>query len=383
MRRYLYNFLFFLFLFFSFSIVNGQAVDHLRAERESLLSEIVKTQKLLKTKRSSRDNTLRQLSLVSREVDIREDMLKSLESDIQNLDKSIDNNQLQINLLEEEYSILAKEYSRLLQDTYLRRNALDNFIFFMSAEDFNVAYRRYRLLKEYTNYRQNQAQILVQKQIKLESLLEDIKLQKQTKEASLAKLENELIQLSSSRDEKRRLVNSLKTEEQWLLKSLTEKENQAKDLENKILEYIRSASAGTLGNDFSSFEGKLLWPVSKGIVINSFGEHAHPVLKNVSIKNNGIDIQNTVDDLVLSVHSGEVSRVVGIPGYNTAVLIRHGKYLTVYANLREVTVSQGQKVNAGQVLGKIFKDESDNMAILHFEIWHENQKLDPVNWLIN
>ena len=369
-------------LLFIFQSTSSQAVDHLRSEHETVLNDIVKAKSLLKSKRSSRENTLQQLTLVTREVSLREDMLKGLQVEVQALDKTIDDNQVQINTLEKEFSVLAAEYSRLLQDTYLRRHALDEFVYFMSAGDFSIAYRRYRLFKEYANYRQNQGVILREKQLKLEFLLKDIKLQKEAKEASLGLLEDEIAQLSSSRIEKSRLIKNLQSEEQWLLRSIKEKEAQAKDLENKILEYIRTANVGTLGNDFSDYEGQLIWPVANGVIVNRFGEHEHPILKNVSIKNNGIDIQSTSDDMVLAVHSGEVSRVVGIPGYNTAVLVRHGKYLTVYANLREVSVKQGQKINAGQVVGRIFKDASSNMAILHFEIWHENQKLDPVNWLL-
>ena len=381
MRRLNFNYVVFGLLFFIFQTVGSQ-VDHLRTERESILSDIENAKSLLKNKRSSKENTLQQLSLVTREVSLREEMLKALQSEVLLLERSIDDNQFQINSLEKEFSILVDEYSRLLQDTYLRSHALDELLYFLSAADFSVAYRRYRLLKEYSNYRQNQGQILKEKQMRLESLQRDIRLQKEAKEANLGQLESEIAQLSSSRIEKNRLIKNLQSEEQWLLRSIREKEAQAKDLENKILEYIRTASVGTLGNDFSEFEGKLIWPVSKGVIVNRFGEHEHPILKNVSIKNNGIDIQSTSDDIVFAVHSGEVSRVVGIPGYNTAVLVRHGKYLTVYANLREVSVKQGQKVNAGQVVGRIFKDESSNMAVLHFEIWHESQKLDPANWLI-
>jgi septal ring factor EnvC (AmiA/AmiB activator) len=382
MRRLNFSCVFCLLLLFVFQIAKSQDVDHLRNERVSILNDIEKAKSQLKKKRSSRENTLQQLTLVTREVSLREDMLKALQADVVLLEKSIDNNQVQINNLEKEYAILVEEYAKLLQDTYLRSHALDELIYFLSAADFSVAYRRYRLLKEYSNYRRNQGQILKEKQLTLMSLQKDIRLQKEAKEAILGQLENEIAQLSSSKVEKSRLIENLQSEEQWLLRSIREKENQAKDLENKILDYIRTASVGTLGNDFSDFEGQLIWPVSKGVIVNRFGEHEHPILKNVSIKNNGIDIQSTSDDVVLAVHSGEVSRVVGIPGYNTAVLVRHGKYLTVYANLREVSVKQGQKVNAGQMVGRIFKEENSNMAILHFEIWHENQKLDPANWLI-
>jgi murein hydrolase activator len=382
MQRSRFKLILLLSIFSIFQPLFSQEVENLRLERQTLLDDIENTKNILKNKRNSRENTLQQLTIVSREVSIREDMLNSLESEIRLLERTIDTNQLEINVLEKEFITLSREYAQLLQDTYLRRYSLDELIYFLSASDFNEAYRRYRLLKEYANYRQQQGLILKEKKVQLLSLQKDIKLQKETKEANLRLLEEEIVDLNRSKAEKDRLISNLQSEEQWLLRTIKEKENQANDLENRILEYIRTASVSSLGNDFNEFEGKLIWPVAKGVIVNDFGEHAHPILKNVSIKNNGIDIQSTRDDNVFAVHSGEVSRVVGIPGYNTAVLVRHGKYLTVYANLKEVSVKQGQKVDAGQILGRIFEDVSSNMKVLHFEIWHENRKLDPAKWLL-
>ena len=376
-----FKYLFSCFLWLIVSLVSAQGVDVLKAEKDALLKEIEDSKRTLKLKQTTKESTLQQIQLVGQEVAVREDILNSLEAQIRELDRSIDANQTKINVLENDIAVLKGDYSKLLQDTYLRRNSLNELAFFMSAADFSEAYRRYRLLKEYSIYRQKQGQILSESQSRLIALQNDIKLQKEAKESNLAEVEAEISNLSLSRQEKAKLVASLQNEESWLLKLIRDKENEAKGLEQKILEYIRSSSVSALGNDFSSFEGKLLWPVRKGFVISNFGEHEHPVLKNVTIKNNGIDIQSTLGDQVFAVHNGEVSRVVGIPGYNTTVLVRHGKYLTVYANLREVDVKQGQKIYAGDSVGRIFKEESGGSVVLHFEIWHENQKLDPSKWL--
>ena len=376
-----FKYLFSCFLWLIVSLVSAQGVNVLKAEKDALLKEIEDSKRTLKLKQTTKESTLQQIQLVGQEVAVREDILNSLEAQIRELDRSIDANQTKINVLENDIAVLKGDYSKLLQDTYLRRNSLNELAFFMSAADFSEAYRRYRLLKEYSIYRQKQGQILSESQNRLIALQNDIKLQKEAKESNLAEVEAEISNLSLSRQEKAKLVASLQNEESWLLKLIRDKENEAKGLEQKILEYIRSSSVSALGNDFSSFEGKLLWPVRKGFVISNFGEHEHPVLKNVTIKNNGIDIQSTLGDQVFAVHNGEVSRVVGIPGYNTTVLVRHGKYLTVYANLREVDVKQGQKIYAGDSVGRIFKEESGGSVVLHFEIWHENQKLDPSKWL--
>jgi septal ring factor EnvC (AmiA/AmiB activator) len=65
-----------------------------------------------------------------------------------------------------------------------------------------------------------------------------------------------------------------------------------------------------------------------------------------------------------------------------AVIIRHGNYLTVYSNLNEVFVKEGQKVATKEEIGTVFTDkDEDNKTILKFQLWRENNKLNPEDWL--
>ena len=100
------------------------------------------------------------------------------------------------------------------------------------------------------------------------------------------------------------------------------------------------------------------------------------------VRNDGIDISTTDGSYIRSVFDGVVTRVFVIPGAHTTVIIRHGNYLSVYSNLSEVFVKQGDKVKTKQTIGKIFTDREDgNKSVLQFQIWKENQKLNPQDWL--
>ena len=378
------KFIYFTFLFYIFTFPSlSQDIDKIRSERESLLKEIESSRELLNTKISSREEVFKQVNLLTNQISSRENLIKNFNAEIDLLDSQIELNQLNINELEVSINSVKVEYVKLLQDSYLRRNSMDELLFFLSSTDFSEAYRRYRLLKEYANYRQQQGKILIDNQNQLKVLLQKSQSQREEKEQNLQKLEKEKATLNTTQAQKRKLVVDLQNEEKWLKQSIAEKEKRAQALDNQILEYIRlsKSSTSTLGNDFKDNMGKMIWPVKKGIVVNHFGEHPHPVLKSVSIKNNGIDIQSADSDDVLAVHPGEISRIISIPGYNNAIIIRHGKYLTVYANLKDIHVKQGQKVAMGAVLGKIYKESNETNGVLHFEIWEENQKLNPIKWL--
>ena len=71
-----------------------------------------------------------------------------------------------------------------------------------------------------------------------------------------------------------------------------------------------------------------------------------------------------------------------VEGYNNSIIIRHGNYLTVYSNITSVYVKSGDKVTAGQALGKVFADpEMGGATLLHFQIWKERTKLNPQQWI--
>ena len=98
--------------------------------------------------------------------------------------------------------------------------------------------------------------------------------------------------------------------------------------------------------------------------------------------NSGIDIQATPGADARAVFNGVVTRVFVVPGYNNSVIVRHGNYLTVYSNLSQVYVKAGDTVSTRQALGKIYSDPEEGQAtILHFQLWKEKTKLNPLPWL--
>ena len=86
--------------------------------------------------------------------------------------------------------------------------------------------------------------------------------------------------------------------------------------------------------------------------------------------------------VVKSVFSGKVSRVMSFPSINDVVIIRHGEYLTVYSNLEEVNVKDGQEVAVKQTIGKVHANQGEQKSELHFELWRGKVIQNPEDWLI-
>lgn len=136
-----------------------------------------------------------------------------------------------------------------------------------------------------------------------------------------------------------------------------------------------------LSKDFAANRGKLPMPVTgTAAIVGHFGAKKHNEW-NVTTNSNGIDIQAERGANIRSVFNGEVSKVFSFPGSNTCVIVRHGDYYTFYANIYDLFVKQGDKVKAGQSLGRIFTDPDTGVSTMHFQLWQKTNKLNPAPWL--
>jgi septal ring factor EnvC (AmiA/AmiB activator) len=141
--------------------------------------------------------------------------------------------------------------------------------------------------------------------------------------------------------------------------------------------------AQALSNSFAANRGKLPWPVERGTITGYFGPHKHPVA-NVTIDNNGIDIQTSAGATVRAVFEGKVTGIFYVPGSGQNVLITHGEYFTVYANLASLSVSKGQVVQTKQSIGTVGNND-EGLPVINFQIWKSAGKgpvkLNPTQWI--
>lgn len=138
-----------------------------------------------------------------------------------------------------------------------------------------------------------------------------------------------------------------------------------------------------LTGSFESNKGKLPFPVTGNYtIVKRFGRQRHPKLPKVETNNSGIDIETSQGAHVRTVFDGEVSQIFRLNGYNNVVVVRHGEYVTVYANLADLFVHKGDKVKAGQEIGRVYVDKADsNRSVLHFEVRRETEKRNPEEWV--
>jgi murein hydrolase activator len=136
-----------------------------------------------------------------------------------------------------------------------------------------------------------------------------------------------------------------------------------------------------LSGNFERNQGRLPWPTSNGFISGHYGIQPHAVLKHVTTNNKGIYIQTPAGSSARAVFDGVVTQQFYIQG-SKGVIIQHGNFRTVYANLTQVFVREGEHVSAKQAIGKIYTDdENDNKTELYFQIWNGRNMLNPESWI--
>ncbi|MBS1627759.1 MAG: peptidoglycan DD-metalloendopeptidase family protein [Bacteroidetes bacterium] len=135
----------------------------------------------------------------------------------------------------------------------------------------------------------------------------------------------------------------------------------------------------TLSLNFENSRGRLPWPVNGGIITHDFG--VKQISSQLREKNDGVFIAVPVGTGVKCVADGEVATIINLDD-DQAVMVKHGKYFTVYNKLASVNVSEGQKVHAGTVIGKAAVSLDGNGGEIEFRIMNlSNQFLNPHSWL--
>ncbi len=373
----------------------------LQNNKKKIEEEIQYNSQLLEETKKSKKTTLNQLIILKQQIASREKLIQNMNDQIKTTDDQIQLNNEIINDLKKDMENLKDEYAKMIYYAYKNKSSFDRLMYIFAASDFNQAYRRIKYFQQYANYRKTQADLIVKTQEEINSSIDELEAYKKEKLELVTTLKEEVAELAGARSQQNSVYSTLNRKEKELAKTIREKEKAAKKLQKEIekiiAEEIRLAAEKTgttksgvfaltpaemqLSAGFEENKGGLPWPLEKGIISSTFGEHAHPVLKRVKTKNNGIDILTDQGMKARAIFGGEITRVISIPNYNYVVMIRHGEYLSVYSNLVEVYVQKGQKVNTKDELGKIFTDKKESKTELHFELWKGKTLLNPSNWL--
>jgi septal ring factor EnvC (AmiA/AmiB activator) len=425
-------------LFLAFLLLPGAAAlaqqpskADLEKERAAIQKEIDDVKQSLDETKRNKKASLAQLNQVQRRLQLRERQIGLINQNINFIEGDINQSWREISKWKKELDTLKLQYAQSIVYSYKNRSNYDFLNFIFSAGNFNDALKRVAYLKSYRTYREEQAVNIHHAQDVLQQKIAGLSANREKKTLALKEQSKQREVLEEEKHEKDAIVSKLKTREKELMKDLADKKKQDMKLATAITAAIRRArdeatreaaanakrnadapvaknnapsnantgsniskpkvgnnsrsvsvfdadpEAKALSDNFEKNRGSLPWPVT-GNVSMHYGPQKY--FGEITYDNPGITIEAGAGASVKAVFDGDVTAVISI-GPVQGVILKHGKYFTSYSNLSSVSVSKGQQIKRGQVIGKV-AEKDDGKGDIEFLISNDaNHNFDPEKWL--
>lgn len=420
-----------------------QTREEIQKRQQDLQKELADLNNTLSDIKKNKSISLSQLTLVRKKIAAREEMINNINKELRLLTDNIYLTNLDITRYRRELDTLKANYAKSLIFAYKNRSNYDYLNFLFSATNFNDAIKRLAYLKSYRQYRETQVANIQKTEQLLQQKIEEFNKKRVEKNSTLEEQNKQLTVLESDKKEKDDVIKELKGQESQLAKQIRAREAERKKLQQSLAVVIRreieaakkeaarkeaerkeaerkaaelaaknkannptveappkktetpsappktdrsysvfeSSEEGLkLSLNFETNKGNLPWPVDAGFIAGEFGTHTVPGT-GLQEQNEGIRIETPNANMsVKCVADGVVTAVMDLGEYQ-AVVVKHGRYFSVYSNLATTNVTRLQKVGPGTLIGKTSAGASGG-GVLEFQVINEkNQYFNPAIWL--
>lgn len=390
----MFRYLLFVNLIFIAGITKGQSLKYYQKIKNNNQESIKYSKKILVELQRTNKNNLDQLYLIRNEINKRKSTIYVINQEIILITERIkrDNDKLQELYFELENQ--KNEYAKLIYYSRLNLNVQDRMIYLLSASSFNNAYKRSIYLMQLTDYRKKKYEIITYSINDIDSsiaVMNNLKYEKKklykekiNERDSLLNIKRELdftIGKLKSKISEIDVLEKKKKKNNEIINSNVKTEISKNVLNSKTDQNLKNIKFGKItGKDISKYKRQLLWPLKKFVLLHKFGNYTHPVLNDIVLKNDGVELGASPSSNVYSIYKGLVVNIISIPGIGHSIIIKHGEYFSVYSQVGKVYVEEGQNVSRGQRIAQLKDDEK--LEKLIFQIWKGKEKLDPQKWLV-
>ena len=391
---------------FSFAQQKTQQQRNLEKRKEEIATEIAQMERLLQQQVRLKGSAIDQIQLLDNKRYALESLIELTANEVQLLQRQIAESNNRIDDLKDQIEVIKQDYEKVIVNSYKRKVEKNKWLFLLAADSFKDARRRWNYLLQYASYRTTQAERLVRKQEELQQISATLEDQLKQKEEKVEENRRQQRALIADREKQELLIANARKQERAYRRELADRDKERKRIDSEIDRLIREAiekanrerlakakkanskdgfvltpEAEALAKSFEGNRGRHIWPVEKGIKSIGYGTYAdklYPALKHF---NNGVTIATESGSKARAIYDGEVMNVMisrqGIKG----VYVRHGDYITMYYNLQDVSVKEGDKVVAKQSLGTLHTDKVSGQTLLKFYLYNNTTRLNPEEWV--
>ena len=363
---------------------NSRIRNELKEENSSIKEKIKLTEKEIKGKEDQSKKLQAQISELSASIKASNENIRTLNAEILDKQAQIEQKKAEIE------NVLALLRVRLRTiHTSGDTSSLEIILGAKSFEDFIDKTEMIKNMAEYDNSLirsiQGQADIIAQEQ-------KELRQKKAAVEAEKVSLEKNKEKINALLEENTKLIQELMTTKNDLQNE--KKENEAKQAElKKALDAYRKRQAEKNNTEIvvtPDSDGSYVWPCPGFTYLTSTfdewrGVNNHGALDIAEAGIYGAKVVACSDGVVFSTcesctHDwGKFSSCGCGGGYGNYVMIDHGGgKISIYGHLSGVTVSVGQSVVAGQLIGFVGSTGYSTGAHLHFETRYNNVRYDPL-----
>ncbi len=354
--------------------------------RQQLEREISLTEALLEASKDKEQKALGNLKLLNRQIALRSRLISKTQSDILREKEKIEELKGITTQLEKDVQDLSVAYSRLAQLTQRSYAAQNFWLMILSSESFSEAYYRLIYFRQFTRYRKRQIEAIgttkTYLQEKYRQLLTSI--EKNEKLIKIKREENQ--KLDQSKGAQKKTFAILQQQSTSISRRLEKRKRKLKNIiredQNTYLLEAKNVD-DSYAENFRKRKGLLPWPIppQEVVITEHFGESEDEFGNRIF--NDGIYLATSQGQPVKAVYSGKVTAVTRLPMSGAVVILEHGKYRTVYANLVNTYVKKGDLVSENQVLGMVRQDPRSGESSFNFLIYLIPDKfLNPEEWLL-
>lgn len=364
----------------------------LERRRQQIETELRQSEELLRQTRKERQRSIVELSLLRRQITLRERLLYGLQQELKLLEQDIYQLATVSQALERDLRRLYRNYVWTLYLLEKNQRQISPWIWILSAESFRQAYQRLFYFRAVSRFRQEQLQMIGRTQRFLQNRSTALRKNREEKNRLLLLYAQEAQALQRTQAEKKQVYQSLRQKESSYRQRLAQSRKELERIQKRIDELIQAevaqaqkasmtAAERRLAGAFEQNRGSLPWPIAsdKVVVTSPFG-----TVEDESgglITNHGIYLAGPSDAEVRAVFSGKVTAVTSIPGQGKVVIIQHGAYRTVYARLKETSVQVGQSVSILTPIGRLGNVSENEPPQLYFLIYKGKTPVNPLEWI--
>ncbi|MBO5932382.1 MAG: peptidoglycan DD-metalloendopeptidase family protein [Bacteroidaceae bacterium] len=373
-------------------------IEQMQKERAAIEQQISESEKLLAGTEGDIATQVANLNTISALLKERKKLLEQTKKDIRSLNAQTLKLETEIKQLQSEYDECSNRYADACRFYQHQQVSFNPITFLFSSSTFKQLTRRMRYIGEYSSSLESLAVEIKEKQDTLKSKKAQVELAREEKLILQKEQQKNEAAVAAEEKSQRAIVNKLKSKRSALKKEIQSQQKKITELNKEIDRQIQLAikeqqketqTGGTLKveedikltGSFESNKGKLPIPITGSyLIVGNYGVQNVAGMKDVKINNLGIDIQGAEGSQARVIFNGVVTTVFQQGKGQIGVLVRHGKYISVYCNLSEIAVKKGDELKTGDIIGNIHK--SDNgQRILHFQLHKETAKLNPMDWL--